>query len=250
MPLRPCMKLGCPELTEQTYCEAHAPAERPKNDPPSSWNYDSRWRKLRQMHIAKQPLCVRCERDGRVTPAQEVDHIVPWRGNTTLLRATWNLQSLCRSCHHKKTRSDERWVPLRFPNPPRFETDLVVFAGPPNAGKHPAAHATGRRVVDLDAIYLELGVRSPRMVTVEVVELALAKRNERLMEPGPIAMTALLPTRHERAFWETVWHAEVNLLLPPRAVLLDRINSLPPAERESALDALARWDREWEPPRD
>lgn len=245
------MTIGCPELTESTYCERHEGGGR-RPPPQQVHAYDSRWRKLRQWWIAKQPLCRHCERDGRVTPADEVDHIVPWRGDERLLLAHWNLQSLCRPCHHRKTRSDETWVPLRFPRPPLGSSppDLVVFAGPPAAGKTTAARASGRPVIDLDAIYLELGVRSPRMVSIEIVQLALAKRNEMLMAPGPLALAAMLPTRHERAYFETIWDAPPTLLLPPRPVLLERINTRPPAAREAALEALARWDREWEPPGD
>lgn len=46
-----------------------------------------------------------CKAKGRVTPATEVDHIVPLRqGGARLDRS--NLQSLCRPCHAQKTRSD------------------------------------------------------------------------------------------------------------------------------------------------
>jgi len=68
--------------------------------------YDStRWRNLRDMVIARHPLCEQCKSKGLTTIATQVDHILPIEegGNPT----DWtNLQPLCASCHSKKTRKE------------------------------------------------------------------------------------------------------------------------------------------------
>ena len=62
----------------------------------------TRRRALRAKKIQADPLCEECLRQGRTTPATVVDHIEPInRGGEAL---AWdNLQSLCASCHNKKS---------------------------------------------------------------------------------------------------------------------------------------------------
>jgi 5-methylcytosine-specific restriction protein A len=61
-----------------------------------------RWRKLRASVLASEPLCRACRTMNRTTPATQVDHITPISaGGEAYDRA--NLQSLCASCHSKKT---------------------------------------------------------------------------------------------------------------------------------------------------
>ncbi|WP_343073149.1 HNH endonuclease signature motif containing protein [Salicibibacter cibarius] len=59
------------------------------------------------MFLRRNPLCVHCEEDGLLTPATEVDHIVPHKGDKELF---WdsenNWQSLCKSCHSIKTNKE------------------------------------------------------------------------------------------------------------------------------------------------
>lgn len=65
--------------------------------------YDSsRWRNIRASVLASAPLCIVCDKAGITTIATQVDHIIPIEqgGNPT---AVDNLQSLCDSCHSKKT---------------------------------------------------------------------------------------------------------------------------------------------------
>jgi 5-methylcytosine-specific restriction protein A len=66
--------------------------------------YDRRWRKVAAAQLAAHPLCAECLRLGRVTPAEEVDHVIPHRGDLQLF---WNapLQSLCGPHHKAKTAS-------------------------------------------------------------------------------------------------------------------------------------------------
>jgi 5-methylcytosine-specific restriction protein A len=65
--------------------------------------YNKRWAKARLGYLAKHPVCVECERQGIVTAATEVDHIVPHRGDWYLFWDSANWQALCKSCHSKKT---------------------------------------------------------------------------------------------------------------------------------------------------
>jgi 5-methylcytosine-specific restriction protein A len=66
--------------------------------------YGSEWRKLRDKRINAEPLCRHCKAGGLVTPAVEVDHIIP---RALGGKDEWdNTQSLCKSCHQDKTRQD------------------------------------------------------------------------------------------------------------------------------------------------
>mgnify|MGYP003653281234 FL=1 len=69
--------------------------------------YNSRqWRKLRQMVLHKQPICVMCEQKNRYTTANTIDHIQSINKGG----AVWamdNLQALCSSCHNKKSARDK-----------------------------------------------------------------------------------------------------------------------------------------------
>ncbi|MEG0936266.1 MAG: HNH endonuclease signature motif containing protein [Clostridia bacterium] len=65
--------------------------------------YDSRWRKARTLYLRKHPLCAECRRNGVLTPATVVDHIVPHRGDERLFWDEANWQPLCKTCHDQKT---------------------------------------------------------------------------------------------------------------------------------------------------
>ncbi|MCP5017615.1 MAG: HNH endonuclease [Ketobacter sp.] len=64
--------------------------------------YGTAWRRLRQIVIRRdQGLCQECQRQGRVTAGNEVDHVTSKaRGGTDALD---NLQLLCNPCHKAKT---------------------------------------------------------------------------------------------------------------------------------------------------
>jgi 5-methylcytosine-specific restriction protein A len=64
------------------------------------------WRRASKMHLAREPLCVECEKLGRLTPAHHVDHIEPITRRPELAFEPSNWQSLCRSCHSRKTLRD------------------------------------------------------------------------------------------------------------------------------------------------
>ena len=68
--------------------------------------YGSKWKKIRAAALARdRPLCQDClEREGRVTPAAQVDHVIPKaKGGSDELS---NLRSLCREHHDEKSARD------------------------------------------------------------------------------------------------------------------------------------------------
>lgn len=71
--------------------------------------YDRTWGKTRTNYANKNPLCEHCLKRGKTNPMAEVDHIIPFQGPGDPLRLDWsNLQSLCKSCHRKKTARDQK----------------------------------------------------------------------------------------------------------------------------------------------
>jgi 5-methylcytosine-specific restriction protein A len=88
---------------------------RPKNRPTSNERgYDRAWQRLRAWKLREEPLCRHCRKRGRITPATQVDHILPLRRGGT--NDTSNLQSLCHSCHSRKTAA-ENGTANRSPRP-------------------------------------------------------------------------------------------------------------------------------------
>ena len=72
--------------------------------PAQAERYGRAWKKLSVWYKRHNPLCAECMRQGCVTEAHDVDHIVPKRlGGTDKLT---NLQSLCIHCHKQKTLKD------------------------------------------------------------------------------------------------------------------------------------------------
>lgn len=67
--------------------------------------YTWEWEKVRAVYLGRNPLCVLCK--PRITAANEVDHIIPHRGDKELFWNVKNWQALCKSCHSKKTARED-----------------------------------------------------------------------------------------------------------------------------------------------
>lgn len=104
-PLKPCKCVGCANLTSGTYCDKHMRLYQLEKARPSAHarGYNSRWRKASKMFLSRHPLCVECQKQGRLTAATVVDHIIPHKGNQTLFWDENNWQPLCKRCHDVKT---------------------------------------------------------------------------------------------------------------------------------------------------
>ncbi|WP_207779294.1 HNH endonuclease signature motif containing protein [Zavarzinia aquatilis] len=74
----------------------------------ASRGYGRKWQAARLGFLASHPLCRECGEIGRVTPATEVDHIQPHRGDQGLFWDRTNWQPLCKSHHSAKTAREGR----------------------------------------------------------------------------------------------------------------------------------------------
>lgn len=118
-PLRKCLHPSCRKLIpfDERYCEQHSKTvnqeydqARKRNNPKYIKFYrTTAWKSVRKVALLRDDgLCQLCLVDGIITEAQMVDHIIPvlvdWEKRLELN----NLQSLCYSCHARKTSDDKK----------------------------------------------------------------------------------------------------------------------------------------------
>ena len=95
--------------THRQLMRARMPQARPTENRPTAAKrgYNARWQKARRTYLQQHPLCVLCEKEGRVVPATVVDHITPHKGDSALFwDVAGNWQPLCKPHHDKKTASE------------------------------------------------------------------------------------------------------------------------------------------------
>lgn len=116
---RKCGMLGCFTLSKDNYCDVHKKEHRKHND---RWYnlhreddkevrfYKSKeWKRLRLQVLQRDNyLCQHCLIDGKLIPANVVDHVIPVKEDWNLTLEINNLQVLCASCHNKKTNDDKK----------------------------------------------------------------------------------------------------------------------------------------------
>ena len=109
-PKRPCRHPDCAKLIDDgKYCGEHLKLHPEYVRSASKRGYGSRWQKASKAYLRENPLCVECLKQRRYVQATVVDHIIPHRGNEELFWNESNWQSLCKSCHDRKTgREDSR----------------------------------------------------------------------------------------------------------------------------------------------
>jgi len=110
----PCRHSHCNALLGKPgFCAAHADdakvssrANDLRRGSSTQRGYDYRWQKTRKGYLDHHPLCVLCEAAGRVTAANEVDHIIPLQVDPMRKYDRTNWQALCKPCHVAKTNKD------------------------------------------------------------------------------------------------------------------------------------------------
>lgn len=100
-----CAAFPCNQVAVNgAYCLAHrAPASPKETDP---FYLSVRWRRFRAWYMGKHPLCEQCEREGRLIPADMVDHVIEIKDGGALTSEE-NAMSLCWKCHALKTAEEK-----------------------------------------------------------------------------------------------------------------------------------------------
>lgn len=107
-PMRMCKHPGCMKLTADGYCPDHKPKTERKIS--AAWHHlytapSYGWKKRRSAQLAREPWCRECSRRGERVRATTADHVIPHRGNLDIF-LHGELQSLCDSCHSRKTMAE------------------------------------------------------------------------------------------------------------------------------------------------
>lgn len=87
--------------------------------------YTWEWEKAAAQWKQENPLCVECDRQGRLTPSAVVDHVRPHKGDEDWFWNQENWEAICKRCHDTKTRMEQNIETYR----------RTVVTGPPGSGK-------------------------------------------------------------------------------------------------------------------
>lgn len=114
LPRAQCAEYGCkaPSVKGSRFCVDHAPAQRTQSERRAlDAEYTSAaWRQIRTAQLTRSPLCACCTYEGRLSPADVVDHVFPWKAYGPQAFRANLFQSLCAPCHSRKTNLESRGV--------------------------------------------------------------------------------------------------------------------------------------------
>lgn len=139
MPVAPfnhkCSHLGCdnPRSKFNLLCITHGGRDTPRyytNDDRQEARkmYDkTHWKRLRQIKLSEQPLCVACLLEGIINQATEVDHVFPWRQLGKEAFYNNRFQCLCREHHSMKTQQERKGILLYWHNQTKSEFRLEDY---------------------------------------------------------------------------------------------------------------------------
>lgn len=126
--------------------------KRVKRSPWHGWYQEKAWLDCRARQLAREPWCCICVSVGRYEVACEVDHIKPHRGDRRLFFDGANLQSMCKSCHSRKTAQEVAGQHTELMRPPACVRVVCLDAGKGSRAAEGVARGVaehGWRVVDL-----------------------------------------------------------------------------------------------------
>ena len=183
-PLKYCSQPGCPQKVTGGACEDHRKGSEQQRGSASSRGYGARWRAIRKAWIASHPFCgdrlsgasaehSLCASQGNMILGEVVDHIIPHKQDQHLMWSEANFQTLCTTCHNRKTGNEGGIV---------YKKTLghrTVIAGAPGSGKTTwvKQHARpGDLVFDLDAIASTVAMLPTFPRPQRVVDAVLAMR--------------------------------------------------------------------------
>jgi 5-methylcytosine-specific restriction protein A len=107
LPRKQCTYPGCPEIVVSGRCKKHQKIKNKEKyisrDKTYQHMYNYRWNKYSAARLRSHPLCAECLKRGKTTRATVTDHVVPHKGRVEIFWDKTNHQSLCETCHNKKT---------------------------------------------------------------------------------------------------------------------------------------------------
>ena len=105
-----CGLLGCkqPKSKLNSYCLAHGGRDVGFGRDSDKSYKTAAWASIRRRQLSLQPLCAACLSRGRVSAAQHVDHLFPWRSIGAHAFTHNIFQSLCQPCHSHKTGQEKQ----------------------------------------------------------------------------------------------------------------------------------------------
>ena len=113
-PSRPCRKCGRLTANKSGLCDEHVHLKKEQRKEydrqrgtATQRGYNSRWVRYSKQYRLAHPLCVECYKEGKLTPATCVDHIIPHKGDMKLFWDPDNHQSLCTYHHGLKTAAED-----------------------------------------------------------------------------------------------------------------------------------------------
>lgn len=99
-----CSIFYCENPTSGQFCKEHEGFKSTTQRLSSHQRgYNWKWRKAAKRFLSENPLCVVCDRKGKVEKAVVVDHILPHNGTQSLFWRRSNWQALCKYHHDQKT---------------------------------------------------------------------------------------------------------------------------------------------------
>lgn len=256
-----CKAPNCAEkrITSRAYCERHLleHTEREnlrkqkyqelqrRQDAAAEERYQfyksPRWRKLRKLHLASEPLCRECG-----APARVVDHIERIAAGGDRYDQN-NLQSMCDTCHNRKRSEEGRKNHYKIPT-------TLVF-GPPLAGKSTYVREVAKDqdvIVDVDQLMLAISNGRHDAHTVEraLLPFALEARDaitRRLGRQSQARAAWIISTSatDEEILSHKARGGEVRLIIPTLLELEHRISK---SERASKPWQRTSWNqivRDW-----
>ena len=246
--------------------------------------YNSKqWKNLRLLTLLNDPLCTACKAQGKIVPAEEIDHIIPMQEGGLPFDSD-NLQPLCKECHSRKTLNEVR--PRKpylgacgadgWPTDPRHHVNggddrlseeykerlfpsglkpsripLEIVCGPPGGGKstYVRERATDRDlVIDLDHIMSMLSGLPEHMTMNRYLEPALEARNQMLRGLATATQEKAYfiisaADPRERRRWQEALGGKVVVIASPISICIERIKNDP--ARHGLHDRMIRKARDW-----
>ncbi len=116
------------------YCDQHQDRIKQKDRERGTAHqrgYDARWEKERTKFLDENPLCADHRKRGLIEAATVVDHIRPHKGDKVLFWDKNNWQPLCKSCHDRKTATEDKgsWSPVQSTSKANRESENEFKTG-------------------------------------------------------------------------------------------------------------------------